>query len=199
MAKPSKSSIPDRNMPDIATTTVSPDTSTERPEVAAAIRSAVSGSRPRVALLALAAQVEHAVVDAHRQADQQHHRAGRAVERQPVADQGEQPVGGQERREGQPDREDRRQEGAEGDQQDAERQRYGGPLGPLKSLPIVSLNHWFADPSPNSSIGTPGWAVRVAATASRIGCTRSAAVIGSPRHRDAHQHRAAVGGDQAGW
>ena len=47
-AKPSKISIPDKNMPDIATTTVSPETSTERPEVAAAIRSDVSGSRPRV-------------------------------------------------------------------------------------------------------------------------------------------------------
>jgi hypothetical protein len=47
-------------------------------------------------------------------------------------------------------------------------------------LPIVSLNHLLAEPSPNSSMRTAGCAVRVAATASRIGCTRSAAVIGSP-------------------
>ena len=34
-------------MPDMATTTVRPETSTERPDVAAAIRSAVAGSLPR--------------------------------------------------------------------------------------------------------------------------------------------------------
>ncbi len=50
----------------------------------------------------------------------------------------------------------------------------------VKSLPIVSLNHRLAEPSPNSSMVTEGWALRVAVTASRIGCTRSAAVIGSP-------------------
>ncbi len=50
----------------------------------------------------------------------------------------------------------------------------------VKSLRIVSLNHLLADPSPNSSIRSSGWAARVSATVSRIGWTRSAAVIGSP-------------------
>jgi hypothetical protein len=49
-----------------------------------------------------------------------------------------------------------------------------------KSLPIVSLNHLLAEPSPNSSIRRPGWARRTAAAASSSGCTRSAAVIASP-------------------
>jgi hypothetical protein len=44
--KPSKSNIPDRYMPAIATTTVRPETMTERPDVAAAILSAVRGSLP---------------------------------------------------------------------------------------------------------------------------------------------------------
>ena len=77
--KPSNSSMPDRNMPAIATMTVSPETRTARPEVAAAIRSAVAGSRPAAALLAFAAQVEQAVVDADGQAHQQHHGAGDVV------------------------------------------------------------------------------------------------------------------------
>ncbi len=47
IAKPSKISIPERNMPDMATTTVTPEIRTDRPEVAAAMRSAVAGSRPR--------------------------------------------------------------------------------------------------------------------------------------------------------
>lgn len=41
------SSRPDRNIPDIATITARPETSTERPEVAAAIASAASRSLPR--------------------------------------------------------------------------------------------------------------------------------------------------------
>lgn len=46
-ANPLNSSSPDRNIPDIAIMTVMPETSTDRPEVAAAIASAVSRSRPR--------------------------------------------------------------------------------------------------------------------------------------------------------
>lgn len=45
-ANPLNSRSPDRNMPPIATITVSPEMSTARPLVAAAIRSAVSASRP---------------------------------------------------------------------------------------------------------------------------------------------------------
>ena len=42
IAKPSNSCIPAKNIPAIATMTVSPETSTERPEVAAAVRNAAS-------------------------------------------------------------------------------------------------------------------------------------------------------------
>jgi hypothetical protein len=43
--KPWNRRVPIRNMPDIATMTVKPDTSTARPEVAAAISSAAAGDR----------------------------------------------------------------------------------------------------------------------------------------------------------
>ena len=46
-AKPANSCMPDRNIPAIATMTVIPEISTDRPEVAAAIRSAASGAQPR--------------------------------------------------------------------------------------------------------------------------------------------------------
>jgi hypothetical protein len=46
IAKPANSCMPDRNIPAIATMTVSPEISTDRPDVAAAIRSAAAWSRP---------------------------------------------------------------------------------------------------------------------------------------------------------
>ena len=46
IAKPSKICTPARNMPAMATMTVRPETSTERPEVAAAVRSAASLPAP---------------------------------------------------------------------------------------------------------------------------------------------------------
>ncbi len=45
-AKPANSCMPDRNIPAMATITVSPEISTDRPEVAAAIRSEDCGSCP---------------------------------------------------------------------------------------------------------------------------------------------------------
>ena len=46
IAKPANSCMPDRNIPAIATMTVRPEISTDRPEVAAAISSAVFPSFP---------------------------------------------------------------------------------------------------------------------------------------------------------
>ena len=46
-ASEEKITLPDRNMPAIATITVQPDTTTARPEVAAAISTASSAVRPR--------------------------------------------------------------------------------------------------------------------------------------------------------
>ena len=72
---------PAKYMPAIATITVRPEMSTARPDVAAAASSAASLAAPGRALLTLTAQVEQRVVDAHRQADQQDHRADRLVHR----------------------------------------------------------------------------------------------------------------------
>ena len=65
---------PVRNMPAIATITVRPEMSTERPEVAAAASSAASLAPSGGALLARPLQIEHRVVDADREPDQQHER-----------------------------------------------------------------------------------------------------------------------------
>ena len=93
VAMPSEANVPSpvRNMPAIATITVSPEMSTERPDVAAAASSAACRAAPGCALLALALEVEHRVVDADRKADQQHHRVGLRRERQQVARQRDQP------------------------------------------------------------------------------------------------------------
>ena len=74
-------------MPAIAIMTVRPETSTARPDVAAATSIASSVSAPFVALLALAAQVEQRVVDADGHADEQDHRGDRLVDRHDLARQ----------------------------------------------------------------------------------------------------------------
>ena len=71
--------LPARNIPAIAVITVSPEMSTARPEVAAARASARSSVLTGAALLELAAQVEHRVVDSDREPDQQHDRVDRAL------------------------------------------------------------------------------------------------------------------------
>ena len=69
-----KSSSPPRYIPPIANITVQPEISTARPEVAAAASSAASGPAPGGSFLALAPDVEQAVVDPDGQSDQQDHR-----------------------------------------------------------------------------------------------------------------------------
>ena len=68
-------------MPAIASITVRPETSTARPEVAAAAASEASAPGAALALLALAAQIEHRVVDADGEPDQQDHLVDRLVDR----------------------------------------------------------------------------------------------------------------------
>jgi len=58
----------------MATTTVSPEMSTERPDVAAAAAIASRGGAAAASLFTLSAKVEQRVVDADRHADEQHHR-----------------------------------------------------------------------------------------------------------------------------
>ena len=69
------------NMPAIATITVTPEISTARPDVAAAVSSAPRSLAPGGALLALAPQVEQRVVDADREPDQQDDRRQVGVDR----------------------------------------------------------------------------------------------------------------------
>ena len=110
-------------MPAIATITVSPEISTERPEVAAATSSAACSLRPGGPLLPLALQVEHRVVDADREPDQEHHRGGLHRDRQHGAGQRDQP----ERREDGGQREQQRNacrhESAEREHENDERDR----------------------------------------------------------------------------
>ena len=76
-AMPENTPLPARNMPLIAAMTVRPETSTARPEVAAAISIASTLPAPRAQLLALTGDVEDRVVDADGEADQQDDRLRR--------------------------------------------------------------------------------------------------------------------------
>ena len=67
-----KISLPVRNMPAIAVMTIRPETSTERPDVAAAASNCGSLAPAGGTLLPLPPQVEHRVVDADGEADQEH-------------------------------------------------------------------------------------------------------------------------------
>ena len=161
-ANPSNSSIPDRNMPDMATHDRQPG----HQHRAARRRCRDPQRRLRVlaasTLLALPTKVEHAVVDTDGQADEQHHRARGAVQVHPVTDHRQQTVGGEEggQRQARP---------AARPPGGRRRRRAGCPSASgtavhsarWKSLPIVSLNHLLAVPSPNSSIRTDGCACRV--------------------------------------
>ena len=84
---------------------------------------------PGRALLALTPDVEQRVVHADRQADQQHHRAGRRIDVQAVAGQREQAAGGHHRGEREDERHERGHQRTEGDEQDPERERDRDRLG----------------------------------------------------------------------
>ena len=77
------------------------------------------------ALVALAADVEHAVIDADGQSDQQHHVHGRVDRRGQAAGEGEQAHRGDDSSDGERDRQQRRHHRAERDQQNPERHRNG--------------------------------------------------------------------------
>ena len=81
---------PVTNMPAIATITVRPEISTDRPEVAAAASSAAALAPALRAFLTLAPEVEHRVVDADRDPDQEHERRDLVGHREHVARQGDQ-------------------------------------------------------------------------------------------------------------
>ena len=123
---------PAKYMPAMAVMTVMPETSTARPEVAAAASIAASLLRPGGPLLAHAAQVEQRVVDAHGQADQQDDVVDRLLDRGDLAERADEA----HRREHAGDRQQQRDAGreqrAEREQQDDQRQRQRGDLGLLQ-------------------------------------------------------------------
>ena len=121
--KPMNVLSPVNSIPAMATITVRPETSTDRPEVAAAASSAARSLRPGSALLALALEVEQRVVDADREADQQHDHADVRVERHQLARQREQSHRREHRRERQQERQAGGDERAERDDQDDQRDR----------------------------------------------------------------------------
>ena len=84
---------PPKYMPAIAAITVIPETSTARPGRGRGRLERRLLRAPAGALLALAAQVEHRVVHAHGEPDQEHHGADRLVHRPDLADRADQADG----------------------------------------------------------------------------------------------------------
>ena len=72
-ASDTNSALPERNIPLMAIITARPETTTARPEVAAAISTASTTATPRGPLLPLTAEVEQRVVDADGHPDEQDH------------------------------------------------------------------------------------------------------------------------------
>ena len=90
------------------------------------------GARAGVALLHLAPQVEHAVVDADREADEQHDGGDRLVERDDLGDRAEQPDRAHHRGQREQQRQPGGDERAERDDQDDQRDRQREELGLLE-------------------------------------------------------------------
>src|SRR3954463_11883841 len=121
--------LPVRYIPAMAIITVKPEISTARPEVAAATSSAASGSRPasrsrgcraRPAPVAFAADVEERVVAPHREPDQEDHRGDRLVDREELGDRPHDPERHRHRAQAEEHGDARRDERAEGDDENRE-------------------------------------------------------------------------------
>ena len=87
-----------------------------------------------VALLHFSSHVEHAVVDADGEADEQHHGRDRLVERDELGDRAEQADRPHDRGQREQQRKAGGDERAEGDDEDHERDRQREELGPLEVL-----------------------------------------------------------------
>ena len=131
-AKEVKTALPARNMPAIAIITVRPETSTALPDVAAANSSAASRGASRVSLLHLAAQVEHRVVDADREADQEDHGVRGLLHRDDLADRADQAERADHGRDRQQQRDAGGDQRAERDDQDEQRDREAEELRALE-------------------------------------------------------------------
>ena len=170
-----------RTCPAIAIMHVKPETRTARPDVAAAASSAASAPAPGVALLHLAAQVEHRVVDADGEADEQHDRGDRLVDRHELADRAEQAERRADRGQAEQQRQAGGDERAERDQQDEQRDRERQVSARLKSSSKASRERLArALAPPNCSTRSSGCARCAAAVAASVASTRSPAASSSP-------------------
>ena len=123
VANDMKVALPVTYMPAIAMITVTPETSTARPDVdAAACRDACLGV-PRRSLLAFSPQVEERVVDADGEPDQQDHRRDALVDGHDLAEDPHQAERRRNGRDRQEQRDARRRKGAEGQDEDHKRDR----------------------------------------------------------------------------
>ena len=135
-ARPANRLLPLRNMPLIATITVRPETSTARPDVAAAISIASMVVLPSGPFAALAGEVEDRVVDTDREADQEDHGLRHVGDGQQVAGEGREAAGGADRAHREQHRDAGRHEAAEREHQDQQRQRQRQGLGLLEILAL---------------------------------------------------------------
>ena len=114
---------PVRNKPAIATITVKPEMSTERPELRGGSLERGARAQPGGPFLSFAPKVEHRVVDTHGEPDQQHDGECFGCQREHVTRQGREP----ERREHGGERQQQRNagghEGAERDDEDDQGER----------------------------------------------------------------------------
>src|SRR3954447_16991934 len=131
-ANDSNTLLPARNMPAMAIITVIPEdqdgaTGRGRGDLQGRLR-----LQAGVALLHLAAQVEHRVVDAHRQADQQHDGADRLLDRDQLADRAQQSERGEHRGQREQQWQARGDQRPERDDEDEQRDRQRQILGLLE-------------------------------------------------------------------
>jgi transposase-like protein len=160
-------------MPAIATITVKPETSTARPDVARPCGPLRSCRLPPF-LLAFATQVEQRVVDADRQADEQHHRAHGVVHRHELARDRDQAERRHDRGQPEQQRDAGRDERAEGEDEDDQRDRQREELGLLE----VVLNDFesallaLASPNcPTKTFGLSALTLATEATTGRCACS----------------------------
>ena len=136
---------------------------------------------PGVALLHLAPEVEHRVVDADREADEQHDARGGVGHRDDLADRREQAERAHHGGEAEQQRHAGGDERAEGDDEDQQRDRQRERLGPLEVLLEGRVERLGgADASPNCSMRSSGCAFCAAAVAASEASTRSSDWSTSP-------------------
>ena len=181
VATPNEANVvsPVMSMPAIARITVMPEMRTERPEVAAAASSAAAPGR--LPVLAFTLQVEHRVVDADREPDQEHDCGGLRRHRQQLAGQRDQPEGGEYGGQGEEQRNACGHERSESDHEDDQRDRNREETGFLQVVRERRVNRLDRARVSEFPMKSCGWACCAFATRSSTGSIFSAALSASPR------------------